>query len=474
MNRISFLFFILLTSFAYQSFSQVINNFAGTWEGTLKVGVDLRIVFHIKEDGKGNLISTADSPDQSAFGMACDSTTASENELTIIMKALKATYSGKLKNDSLIEGTFTQGAELPLALKKVDKPAERKRPQTLKAPFPYKSEDVIYDTKDKSLQLGATLTIPEGKGPFPAALLITGSGPQNRDEDIMGHKPFAVISDYLTRKGFIVLRVDDRGVGKSTGDFGNATSADFANDASSSIDYLLTRPEANKKKMGLIGHSEGGMIAPMVATQRKDIDFIVLLAGPGVKIIDLMTEQNVAILRSANISKEATEAYLPLYKETISQIVNAPDTATAYKTADVLLQKWIVQTNEKLITELGMNDRKAQHTMLSMLSNQLSTPWFKYFLAFDPQPYLQKLDCKVLAINGSKDIQVIASQNLPGIEASLKKSKSKIYEIKELPGLNHLFQTCNKCTLQEYAELEETFSPVALQLVGDWMIKNVK
>ena len=187
-----------------------------------------------------------------------------------------------------------------------------------------------------------------------------------------------------------------------------------------------------------------------------------------------MTEQNVAILRSANISKEATEAYLPLYKETISQIVNAPDTATAYKTADVLLQKWIVQTNEKLITELGMNDRKAQHTMLSMLSNQLSTPWFKYFLAFDPQPYLQKLDCKVLAINGSKDIQVLASQNLPGIEASLKKSKSKIYEIKELPGLNHLFQTCNKCTLQEYAELEETFSPVALQLVGDWMIKNVK
>ena len=474
MKRISFLFFILLTSFAYQSFSQVTNNFAGTWEGTLKVGIDLLIVFHIKEDSNGNLISTADCPDQSAFGMACDSTTVTENELTIIMKTLKATFTGKLVNDSLIEGTFTQGAELPLALKKVDKPSERKRPQTPKSPFPYKSEDVVYDTKDKSLQLGATITIPEGKGPFPAAVLITGSGPQNRDEDIMGHKPFAVIADYLTRKGFIVLRADDRGVGKSTGDFGNATSADFANDASSGIDYLLTRAEVNKKKIGLIGHSEGGMIAPIIASQRKDIDFIILLAGPGVKIINLMSEQNAAVLRSANISKEAIEAYLPLYKKMISQIVNALDTATAYKTADVLLQKWIAQSNEKLITELGMNDRKAQQTMLSTLSKQLSTPWFKYFLAFDPQPYLQKLECKVLAINGSKDIQVIALQNLPGIEVSLKKSKSKVYQIKELPGLNHLFQTCNKCTLQEYSELEETFSPVALQLMGNWMIKNVK
>jgi len=473
MNRKPLLF-ILLISFTCQSFSQAVNNFVGAWEGTLKAGVDLRIVFHVKDDGKGNLISTADSPDQSAFGFACDSTTVTENELTIVITTLKAIFKGKLLNDSLIEGTFTQGAEFPLALRKVDKPTERIRPQTPKAPFSYKSEDVVYDIKDKSLQLGATLTIPEGKGPFPAALLITGSGPQNRDEDILGHKPFAVIADYLTRQGFIVLRVDDRGIGKSTGDFGSATSADFANDASSSIDYLITRPEVNKKKIGLIGHSEGGMIAPMVALQRKDIDFIVLLAGPGVKIIELMTEQNAAILRSANISKEAIEAYLPLYKEWMFQIVRAPDTATAYKTADLLLQKWITQTNEKLITELGMNDRKAQHSMLSALSNQLSTPWFKYFLAFDPQPYLQKLQCRVLAINGSKDIQVLASQNLPGIEASLKKSKSKIYEIKELPGLNHLFQTCNKCTLQEYSELEETFSPVALQLVGDWMIKNVK
>jgi pimeloyl-ACP methyl ester carboxylesterase len=322
--------------------------------------------------------------------------------------------------------------------------------------------------------MGATITIPEGKGPFPAALLITGSGPQNRDEEIMGHKTFAVLADHLTRKGFIVLRVDDRGVGKSTGNFANATSADFANDVSSGIDYLLTRPEVNKKKIGLIGHSEGGMIAPMLATQRKDIDFIVLLAGPGVKIIDLMTEQNAAVLRSVNMSKEAIEAYLPFYKEAISQIISAPDTATAYKAADALLKKWIAKTNEEIVTQLGMKDRSAQQSKLSTLSKQLSTPWFKYFLTFDPQPYLQKLQCKVLAINGGKDIQVIASQNLPGIETSLKKSKSKVYDIKELSGLNHLFQTCHKCTLQEYGELEETFSPVALQLVGDWMIKNVK
>ena len=474
MKQKFFFLFMLLTCTLAEIYAQAAASFAGTWEGVLNAGVDLRIVFHIKDDGRGNLLSTADSPDQSAFGMPCNSTTTNGTEIIISMDELKASYTGKLINDSLIEGTFTQGAELPLILKKVDKPSARNRPQTPGPAFPYKSEDVIYDTKDKRLQFGATITIPEGRGPFPAVLLVTGSGPQNRDGEIMGHKTFAVLADFLTRKGFIVLRTDDRGVGKSTGNFTTATSADFASDASSGIDYLLSRPEADKKKIGLIGHSEGGMIAPMVATERKEIDFIVLLAAPGVKIIDLMTEQNAAVLRSTHISQDAIDAYLPLYRELLSRVIVETDTATAYKTAKTILDKWIAATDKKLIAELHMQDDLAQQNMLLTLSKQLLTLWFKFFLHFDPQPYLQKLKCKVLAINGGKDIQVIASQNLPGIEVALKKSKSKAYTIKEFGGLNHLFQTCKKCTVSEYGELEETFSPAALDFIAGWMMTNTK
>ncbi len=370
MNNKLLLILPVMLVFAYSGFSQTSKNFVGSWQGKLNVGVELRIVFHIKEDGKGGFVSTADSPDQGALGMPCSATSVNGSELTISMETLKASYSGTLKNDTLIEGIFTQGGSVPLVLTKTNKPTVRNRPQTPQAPFPYTSEDVLYNTKE-NLQLGATITVPEGKGPFPAAILITGSGPQNRDEEIMGHKPFAILADYLTRKGFIVLRADDRGIGKSTGEFGTATSADFANDVNSSVEYLLTRSEVDKKKIGLIGHSEGGMIAPMVATKRKDINFIVLLAGPGVKIIDLMTEQNAAILRSANISKEATAAYLPFYKSIITQLLNATDTVAAYKSADEILQKWLTGTNDQLVTELGINKKEAQQAMISRAGQRI-------------------------------------------------------------------------------------------------------
>ncbi len=448
--------------------------YIGSWEGTLSVGVDLRIIFHVKSDGQGNLVSTADSPDQAAFGIPCDSTYIANQLLNIRMNALNAGYTGKLVNDTLIEGMFTQGQEFPLTLKKLDKPTERNRPQNPKGPFAYKSEEVMYPAKDPSIQLAGTITIPDGKGPFPAALLITGSGPQDRNEELMGHKPFEVLADYLSREGYIVLRVDDRGIGKSTGMFAYATSVDFAGDASAGVDYLLTRPEVNRKKIGLIGHSEGGMIAPMIATSRKDIDFIVLLAGPGVKITELMAEQNAAILRSSKVSADAIAAYIPLYDEVVSQIRMATDSAAAYKAAETLLESWTSKTDAKIISEMKMDGDKNKKKFLSAMAGQISSPWFKYFLSFDPQPYLEKLKCKVLAINGDKDIQVISSQNLPAIAQALKKAKPKVWEVKALPGLNHLFQTCKQCTFQEYAELEETFSPVALNYIGVWLNKNVK
>lgn len=456
------------------SFAQSPDKFIGTWEGTLNVGIELRIVFHIKEDGKGGFISTADSPDQAAYELKCDVTTVKNNEVLIEMTDLGASFSGKLLNDTTIDGTFTQRAEFPLLLKRTDKVTERVRPQTPKPPFPYKSEEVIYDNADKSLSYGATITIPEGTGPFPAAVLITGSGPQDRDETILGHKLFAVIADYLTRKGFIILRVDDRGVGKSTGKFNEATSEDFAIDVSAGIDYLLSRSEVDKKKVGMIGHSEGGMIAPMVAVKRKDINFIVLLAGPGVPIIELMAEQNTAIAKAGGISDEAAKEISPLFTRVALAIIDAPDSTSAFANAAIITENWAATKSNALLKELNFDTATQRSAYIAEMVKQFQTPWFRYFIRFNPGQYLEQLKCKVLALNGDKDIQVIAKQNLPGIERSLKKSRSKVYEIKEMPGLNHLFQTCTKCTVEEYGMLEETFSPAALQAIGDWLIKNIK
>ena len=301
MKRRSFFIAFFLFALMICGIAQSNDRFTGVWEGKLNIGVELRVVFHISDNGKGALVSTTDSPDQSVFGIKCDTTIIIGEKITIEIKELGGSFAGQLLNDSTIDGKIIQGVELPIILKKVSKPSERMRPQTPPPPPPQKSEDIEYDNADQSLHYGATITIPEGKGPFPAAVLITGSGAQNRDEEIMGHKLFAVIADQLTRKGFIILRVDDRGIGKSTGKFGEATSADFAKDVTTSINYLLSRPEVNPKKLGLIGHSEGGMIAPMVAADRKDIDFIILLAGPGVKIIDL--NGNIVLAKQINIIK---------------------------------------------------------------------------------------------------------------------------------------------------------------------------
>lgn len=466
--------FILLLLLPFQFVWCQTGGFIGTWEGKLNVGIELRIVFHIKQQADGSLQSTADSPDQSAYGLKCDTTIVSGNELTIQMLDLGASYTGKITDDSTMEGIFTQRAEFPLTLKKVEQVSERKRPQTPQPPFPYRSEDVVYNNSDNSLRYGATITIPEGKGPFPAAMLITGSGAQDRDETLFGHKPFAVIADHLTKNGYIVLRVDDRGTGKSTGDFSKSTTEDFAKDVSNSVDYLLTRPEVDKKKIGLIGHSEGGMIAPMVATSRKDIDFIVLLAAPGVRITELMAEQNAAILRSSGLSIEAVSEAKKLFKLLVSTIQGTPDSATALQQVSMAMENWKAKQADSILIALELSKPEKRKEYISVMTNQLQGPWFRYFMNFDPKPYLEQLNCKVLALNGSRDIQVISSQNLPGIEAALKRSKAKAVTIKELPGLNHLFQSCNACTIDEYGLLEETFSPAALLDMSNWLNKNVK
>jgi len=469
MKKLAVLFAIIMMHFS--SHAQNPAPYIGTWAGVLNVGVELHIVFHFESPDGKTLKGKGDSPDQGAFDFPLDTVFVEGGKLTLRLQGVNASFTGELVNDSTMEGTFTQGADLPLTLKKTNQPVKKmERPQTPKAPFPYKAEDVIYQNADKSVQFGATITIPEGQGPFPAVVMITGSGTQNRDEEILGHKPFAVIADYLTRRGIIVLRVDDRGAGKTTGADSTVTSADFAKDVSASVDYLLTRPEANKKRIGLVGHSEGGMIAPMVATARKDISFIVLLAGPGVKITELMKGQSMAIVRTSGISEKAISAYGNLYESltTIAISDEADLQAACLKT----MKQWISNTDPEIVNEIGLGAEKDQVETVNLIVKEFSKPWFRYFLKFDPQPYLQKLKCKVLALNGDKDIQVIASQNIPGIEAALKKSKSPAYETHILPGLNHLFQHCKTCDVKEYGSLEETFSEDVMKMMAEWIITN--
>jgi pimeloyl-ACP methyl ester carboxylesterase len=307
---------------------------------------------------------------------------------------------------------------------------------------------------------------------YPVVVLISGSGPQDRDETLFNHKPFAVIADNLSRLGFAVLRVDDRGVAKTSGKFSTATSADFADDVEAGIEYLKTHPNVDTTRIGLIGHSEGGMIAPMVASRRKDIKFIVLLAGPGIPIVQLMAEQAEAVAKSSGSTPAFARAGAQLYTLAATEVNKKLDSVSTFNNMRSSLEAWIIQQPANVITGLHLTSSAEKEAFMHAQLNSLQSPWFKYFLAFDPTPYLQKLRCSVLALNGAKDIQVLPTSNLAGILAALKKSHSKSYEVKEVPGLNHLFQTCNSCTAKEYGELEETFSPMALKMMDDWLLKQ--
>jgi uncharacterized protein len=435
------------------------------WEGALKVGaIELRLVFKIeKKDGK--LISSMDSPDQGANGIPIDETKIEESKVTFDLPKLKASFAGELSKDGKsIKGVWKQaGMDFPLELKLVEKVSEVRRPQTPKKPFPYKEEDVTVENKQaKDVKLAGTLSIPSGKGPFPAAILITGSGPQDRDETLLSHKPFAVIADHLTRNGIAVLRFDDRGVAKSTGKFAEATSADFATDVTACFEYLKTRAEIDTKKIGLIGHSEGGLVAPMVAATNADVGFIVLLAGPGVPGSEIILEQadliGKAMGESAALLKSAREMNLKLFD------------ALKKKAEEKELLKLIEDGLKELPEELKKSIKDSDIEALKVAVKQFTSPWFRYFLEFDPRPTLMKVKCPVLALNGELDLQVPPKQSFPEIEKALKAGGNKNYKLREFPKLNHLFQKSETGAPSEYAKIEETFSVDALNEISSWIL----
>ncbi len=430
----------------------------GAWMGSLDTGaIQLRVVFHIvnTEDG---LTATMDSPDQGQNGLPTTSVTRDGATLKIEAKGIGGVFEGKIAADlSSIDGKWSQGgATMPLVLKRVKDQAEleRRRPQNPVKPYPYRDEEVSYDNKLQNVTLAATLTIPQGKGPFPAVVLITGSGPQDRDESLLGHKPFLVLSDYLTRHGIAVLRADDRGVGKSTGIFAKATTADFATDAEAGVAYLKTRPEVDLHKIGLIGHSEGGVIAPMVAARNKDVAFIVMMAGTGVPGDQILPAQGEAIEVALGKSPEEAAKNEAKEKEMLTLVETEKD--------DAVLQK---ELKEKMAGDVP-------EAQIGLQISQITSPWFRYFLTYDPATALRKLTCPVLAINGALDKQVLPSQNLPPIRKALQESGNQHVEVDELPGLNHLFQTAKTGSPAEYAQIEETMSPVALDKIATWILKQ--
>jgi pimeloyl-ACP methyl ester carboxylesterase len=426
----------------------------GDWSGLLDTGtgVKLHLVFHVRADGG----STLDSPDQNAMGLPVSGVTEADGKVRFDLASLHIAFEAPHASGAkTLDGKLLQGGgAFPLTLTWSAPAASAapapKRPQTPQPPFPYRAEDVAYDNTAQHAHLAGTLTLPQGKGPFPVALLITGSGLQDRDETILGHKPFLVIADYLTRRGIAVLRVDDRSMGGSTGEVLKATSADFATDVEAGVAFLKSRPDIDKRHIGLIGHSEGGIIAPMVAAKDPGVAFIVLLAGPGVTGAETSLYQVRNALEQAHMAPDAIEKQVAVQRQIMDVAVSDVDDATAHRqVADILV---------KLGLPAADADKKAA---------QATAPWTRWWFKHDPAPVLRAVHCPVLALDGSKDTQVPSAINVPALRAALKGNPDATVE--EMPGLNHLFQTAGTGQFDEYAKIEETFSPAALKVIGDWV-----
>ncbi|GHV43529.1 lipoprotein [Bacteroidia bacterium] len=416
-----FLFF-----YAVVAFSQEIT---GTWNGVLEVqGVSLRLVFHIQND-EGKFSATMDSPDQNANGIPVSNIKIVDNQVSISVQAIGLTYEGIWNGDASIDGTFKQGGfsvKMPLSKGNTE---QRKRPQTPQKPYPYSEEEIsIHNPKAENVVLSATLTKPIAYDAYPVAILISGSGAQDRDETIFEHKPFLVLADFLTRNGIAVLRFDDRGVAQSTGDIDTATTFDFATDVEAIFNYLQSRNDLNINKIGLIGHSEGAMIANIVAANNPKVAFIVMLGGTGIRGAELLLMQQEAIARSENMDEDTIREYISLNRKSYDEVIDGTELANA---------------------------------------------WLTTFIRYNPQDDLAKVKCPVLALGGEKDLQVAAEVNLNAIKTALNANGNKNVTTVILPNTNHLFQECNTCSISEYGSIEQTFSPKAMTEILNWLKKIV-
>lgn len=458
MKSLSFLFFFCSTTFFY------CQNITGTWHGLLDAGQKLRLDIHVTKTETG-YSGKLDSPDQGAKDIPATKVEFINGTFVFDVKNLGVSYTGLLKNDT-VDGTFKQGGfSTSLVLTREEVIVKKaNRPQEPKGPFSYTETEVTFENSIEKFPLSGTLTLPKGEGPFPAVILVSGSGPQDRNEEILGHKPFWIIADFLTNQGFAVLRYDDRGTGKSKGFFASATSVELATDAESALDFMRKNPKIKSDKISIAGHSEGAMIAVMLAAKRKDIHSIVLLAGPAIPGGELLLLQQYLINKANGVPEKSNQS-IQRFNRKIYKIVCEENTLEKAKPIiENKVRKSLKNAKEKEL--VGYNSKEE---LIQKALNNVCNPWMFYFIKYDPKNDLEKVNCHVLALNGSKDLQVPPKENLGAMQRHIPKS-SKNLVFKELPDLNHLFQACSTGNITEYGTIEQTIQPDVLKLMGDWLI----
>jgi pimeloyl-ACP methyl ester carboxylesterase len=437
----------------------------GTWMGRIEAGaLYLRLVFNFSINEQDSLKASLESPDQGSVIVPMGTVHLRGDSIIINAQLLGGKYSGLIKGERSLEGTWEQmGQSFQLNMEKQDAPFRLNRPQEPKPPFTYRVEEVSIINEGGGFALSGTLTLPYGPGPFPAAVLISGSGPQNRDEELMGHKPFAVIADHLTRNGIAVLRYDDRGTGKSGGVFAGATSADLSTDAQAAFNFLQSRKEIDKNKTGLIGHSEGGLIAPLLASREPKVAWIVSLAGPGVNGRELMLRQAEEISRAMGNSEEDIQTAKKINEKLYKIVRKNPGSQEA--------EEKLVKTLRRELIKADVQDEIIEERITTVKINLLndSYPWLRYFMVTEPSDLWKAVSCPVLILNGEKDLQVNAAINTEGIAKALSEGGSDSYRVIIFPGLNHLFQHCTTGLPGEYGTIEETFSSEGLEIISGWI-----
>lgn len=445
-------------------------NITGIWNGAIEVDKDTKFnfIFNIKENGK-TYQTTVDIPTQRVNGIKALKTLVTADSLIIDFSNVGMKYSGKFNtNRTLINGKLVEGLNsfsLNLSRNSVLETPKLNRPQEPLKPYSYIEEKVSFVNKDANIKLAGTFTRPKENKKYPVAILISGSGPQDRDETISQHKPFMVLADYLTKQGIAVLRYDDRGFGASTGNHSRATTYDFALDVISAIDYLRTRDDVDANKIGLIGHSEGGIIAPLVANKADNVAFIISLAGTGISGTELSVIQSKT-MRPFPVPDEA------VYEKAIREAIKI---AKQNKDISVIKPELMEHYNETIapiLKNLGVPEVKVNEIITSLVAMR-TTKWVRYFYDYNPADEYEKVNCPVLSLNGSLDTQVEAKINQNGLRNALTNGKNKDFEIIELEGFNHLFQKAKTGKMDEYRDIEETFSPKVLNIISDWILKRV-
>ena len=445
--------------------TKVVEGLDGKWRASLQRGTaTLRLILNVQTTARGTRV-TLDSPDLSAIGLEVEQFEREGNAVRFRVPSSDVQFAGTLgERSSAFSGSWLrvgQPAAQVTFTRDTAASAARVRTQWPITPKGYRAQEVSFaNPADKRVTLAGTLTIPDRPGRHPAVVLISGSGPQDRDESVFGHKPFAVLADYLTRQGIAVLRYDDRGFAKSTGDHTSATSADFATDANAALRYLLGRSEIDHKAIGLIGHSEGGMIGPLAAVDNKDVAFLVLLAGPGTRTDQVLVSQRRLMGLAQGVTNEDLDRSEPAVRNLFAAVRDAADSSSAYTRVRALLT---AETLAALGASSGSRDA---------LADQYTTPWMRYFLKYEPSVNLSRIRVPVLAINGSLDVQVASAENLAAIRAALAKNPDAT--VVELPGLNHLFQTARTGAMGEYDGIAETFAPSAMEVVANWIVRRFR